>query len=341
MKYRPLALFRGLSLAALTVVIVIGSSSVGDADEDPAFATAQRMGRGVNVLGFDGIWDGGTDAPFRLSTFLVLREAGFRHVRINLFGFKYMDADHVIAPQVLDDLDRVLDASIAAGLVPVIDQHDLELCQIEPERCAAPLLAFWKQVSERYAGRYPEAVFEILNEPGGTMTSDEWNALSGDVLALIRKTNPARTVIVAALNSENPTSIEVLALPVADRNIIVTVHYYKPFLFTHQGAPWSPDLAALPVTDWGTPAEKVVVESDLQVIAQWAKAQRRPVYLGEFGVYEAAPMAARARYAGFLARAAESLGWPWAYWQFDHDFALFDMDTQTFVPEILRALIPD
>jgi endoglucanase len=298
------------------------------------------MGRGVNVLGFDGIWDGGTDAPFRLSTFSRLHDAGFRHVRINLFGFKYMDSRNVIAPEVLDDLDRVLDASIAAGLVPIIDQHDLELCQSDPDRCAAPLLAFWEQVSERYAARYPEAVFEILNEPGWRMTPDRWNALSSDVIKLIRRTNPDRTVIVAAINSEDPTTAQALELPPDDRNIIVTVHYYKPFLFTHQGAPWSDELAILPDIDWGSEADKASVKADLAVVADWAKEEGRPVYLGEFGVYEGAPMAARVRYADFLARTAEGFGWPWAYWQFDHDFALFDMETQVFVPDLLNALIP-
>jgi endoglucanase len=183
---RIVLLFAGLS----ALLLAAESPRVGAANIDPAFATAERMARGVNVLGFDGIWDGGTDAPFRLSTFSRLRDAGFGHVRINLFGFKYMDESHTIAPEVLDDLDRVLDASIAAGLVPVIDQHDLELCQADPDACVAPLMAFWKQVSERYADRYPEAVFEILNEPGWRMTTDRWNALSADVLKLIRKTNP-------------------------------------------------------------------------------------------------------------------------------------------------------
>lgn len=334
----------GHLLSIVVLLSVVGAfvpPSMQGAESDPAFSTAQRMGRGVNVLGFDGIWDGGTDAPFHLSTFSLLYQAGFRHVRINLFGFKYMDADNTIAPEVLDDLDVVLGSAIAAGLVPVIDQHDSELCQSDPDSCRAPLLAFWEQVAGRYADRYPEAVFEILNEPGWRMTPARWNVLSREVLDLIRRTNPDRTVIVPTINSEDYATIEALDLPEADRNLIVTVHYYKPFLFTHQGAPWSPDLAVLPDTDWGSDAEKSSVRSDLEIVARWAKAQDRPVYLGEFGVYEAAPMTARVRYTEFLARTAESLGWPWAYWQFDHDFALFDLETQTFVPDLLKALIPD
>ena len=68
--------------------------------------------------------------------------------------------------------------------------------------------------------------------------------------------------------------------------------------------------------------------------------EKRPVYLGEFGVYERAPSESRARYLSFVARAADKLGWSWAYWQFDHDFAAFDSARQAWKPDILRALIP-
>jgi endoglucanase len=327
--------------AVIVGLLALWPAAAIAAADDPAFATAQRMARGVNILGFDGIWDGGTDAPFRLATLGKIREAGFGHVRINLFGFKYMDGANVIAPEVLADLDRVLDAAIGAGLVPVIDEHDNEICQNVQPDCAPKLLAFWTQISERYAGRYPEAVFEILNEPGWKMTTAQWNALSGRALKLIRASNPDRTVIVAALNTEDPAgAVRALKLPKADRNIIVTVHYYKPFHFTHQGAPWAAELAALHDIDWGSAADQQAVVNDLGGVAKWAGTVGRPVYLGEFGVYEGAPAAARARYASFLARTAESLGWPWAYWQFDHDFALFDEDTQQWVAPLLAALVP-
>ena len=326
-------------LGSLLMALALAGPALA-APDDPAFATAARMGRGVNVLGYDGIWDGGTDAPFRLAEFAQIKAAGFGHVRINLFGFKYMDKANGISPDVLDDLDRVLDAAIAAGLVPVIDEHDNEICQNAEPGCAPKLLAFWTQISQRYAHRYPEAVFEILNEPGWKMTTGQWNALSARALKLIRSTNPDRTVIVAALNLDDRTTITALKLPEADRNLIVTVHYYKPFHFTHQGASWDPELAKLHDIDWGSDADKRQVVADLQQVADWAKIEGRPIYLGEFGAYEGAPAEARARWVSFVARTAEGFGWPWAYWQFDHDFALFNQDTQQWVAPILSALIP-
>ena len=49
-------------------------------------------------------------------------------------------------------------------------------------------------------------------------------------------------------------------------------------------------------------------------------------------------MASRARYTEAIARTAESLGWSWAYWQFDSDFILYDIDKEQWVEPILEAL---
>ncbi len=316
------------------------SGLCGAVAADPAMVTAIKMGRGVNILGYDGIWSGASDAPFRLGDFKLIRKAGFGHVRINLFGFKYLGADNRLDPVMLERLDSVLDQAVSAGLVPVIDEHDYAICQADPSSCATKLKAFWSQISARYAGRYPAAVFELLNEPGGAMTQEFWDGLLAEVLAEIRATNPQRTVIVAAINVEDPRQAGRLVLPPDDRNIIVTVHYYKPFRFTHQGALWSTDLAGLHDIAWGSASDERQVAADLGTVDAWAKATGRPIYLGEFGAYEGAPMASRVRYLGFVTRTAERLGWPWAYWQFDHDFALFDRGRDRWIEPLLRAVMP-
>jgi endoglucanase len=298
------------------------------------------MGGGVNILGYDGIWDGGVDAPFKQRYFKIIRDAGFHHVRINLSAFKYMDSRNDLDLRILTRLDWVLEQAVANDLIPIIDEHDYDQCQRNPDDCGVKLLAFWKQLSYHYAGRFPTAVFELLNEPGGKMTAAWWNAFIQSALQAIRANNAERTVIVAAINSEDPLEIRKLKLPPQDRNIIVTVHYYKPMQFTHQGAPWSWRFALLRGIDWGSEDDKSRVTNDLEIIDAWAKEEARPVYLGEFGAYEAAAMDARVRYTSFVARTAERLGWPWAYWQFDHDFALFHPDTEQWVTPIISGLMP-
>jgi endoglucanase len=332
--HRP-ALHRVLSVLVLLAELFASAARA----EDAAFAELARMGRGINILGYDGIWEGGKNAPFRSANLSMIREAGFSHVRVNFFGFKHMDAENILDQAVLERLDAVIEEVLSRKLIPVLDEHDTDHCQRYLVSCAEKLKAFWRQISARYRGKYPALIFEILNEPGGKMTAPGWNALLSEVLSMIRSTNPERFVIVAALNSEDAT-IDQLILPAHDRNLIATFHYYAPMEFTHQGAPWSRKFSKLGPVDWDSADGGNKVISDFRRINVWSQKENRPIYLGEFGVYERAPVKSRSQYLSFLARSAERYGWAWAYWQFDHDFAAFDSNQQAWKRDILDALIP-
>jgi len=323
-----------MRLPALALIFVLAALAAM-IDE----AAARGLGRGLNILGYDGLWNGETDAPFRMSDFALIRRAGFQHVRINFFGLRYLDAQGRLNPAVLARLDSVIDAATRAGLTAVLDEHDNRLCQETPRDCVAPVETFWRRIAAHYAGTRPELVYEILNEPGGEMSPAEWNALLNETLIGIRANDPDRKVIVSALNRGDPKDIEALELPENDRNIVVSVHYYEPMRFTHQGAPWIADLAKAPPVEWGTETERARAVADLSIVQRWAKRHRRDVYLGEFGAYDKAPERSRAAWIRFVAETAEGFGWSWAYWQFDHDFALFDSRTHRWNGSLLKALI--
>ena len=330
---------RWVTFAIASAISVLAICSRADAAGPGSASAPMELGRGINILGYDGIWEGGRNAPFRLDNLTTIRKAGFSHVRINFFGFKFMGEGNLLDETVLRRLDAVIEEVLARKLIPVLDEHDTELCQRDVSECAGKLKALWTQIAERYAGKYPRLVFEVLNEPGGQMTSASWNALLNECLGIIRATNPRRTVIAAVLNVDD-MPVEELVLPADDRNLIVTFHYYAPIRFTHQGAPWSPTFSRIGPLDWGTAEDESKARADFDKIRSWSEREKRPIYVGEFGVYERAPAEARTRYLSFVARSAERLGWAWAYWQFDHDFAAFDSARQTWKPDILRALIP-
>ncbi|MHC2620530.1 endoglucanase [Bradyrhizobium huanghuaihaiense] len=329
---------KSLDLAA-GFLFVAALCSPSPAAAQAASNGVPKLGRGINILGYDGIWEGGQNVPFRLDNLTAIKKAGFAHVRINFFGFKFMGPGNVLDEIVLRRLDAVIEEVLARNLIPVLDEHDTHVCQSDVTGCAEKLKAFWRQIAERYTGKYPKLVFEVLNEPGGHMTSAEWNSLLGECLGIIRRTNPARPVVAAVLNvDENP--VDELVLPADDRNLIVTFHYYAPLRFTHQGAPWSATFSRIGPLDWGSQDDEARAAADFEKMSRWAEKEKRPVYLGEFGVYERAPSDSRARYLSYVARSADRLGWSWAYWQFDHDFAAFDSARQAWKPDILRALIP-
>ena len=110
--------------------------------------------------------------------------------------------------------------------------------------------------------------------------------------------------------------------------------------FTHQGAPWSKSTANLSGITWGTNEEMRKADEDLWKANRWAKENRRPIFLGEFGAYDKADMQYRTLYISYIARTAETLGWAWGYWQFDSDFIVYDIPKDQWVTPILTALIP-
>ena len=327
---------RFLALAALVACPVVGSLT---AQIDP-FVQIEKMRRGVNIIGYDPLWQDFTKARFHERHFQLIHEAGFQTVRVNLQAFSHMDAQNRLNPAWLKTLDWVVKNAVANDLTVILDEHDYTFCGDHGDTCRTKLLAFWQQVAEAYKDAPPSVVFEILNEPNGELTLDRWNALLKETLALIRKTNPVRNVVIGPAFWNNIHSLDKLELPEDDRHIIVTVHYYLPMTFTHQGASWSKDTAHLSGIAWGTDAEKQRVVDDFAGVQQWSKAHNRPILLGEFGAYDKGPIESRVLYTSWLARTAESLGWAWTYWQFDSDFIVWDMAKDAWVDPIRKALIP-
>jgi hypothetical protein len=61
-------------------------------EANEAFEQNRRLGRGVNILGYDPIWNRREQARFQARYFQMLKKAGFDSVRINLYPFRHMDA---------------------------------------------------------------------------------------------------------------------------------------------------------------------------------------------------------------------------------------------------------
>ena len=92
-------------------------------------------------------------------------------------------------------------------------------------------------------------------------------------------------------------------------------------------------------TGWGTPQDRHDLHEDFLRAAAWANGQQRPLYLGEFGVSEQADEEARASWTRAVAREAEQLSFSWSYWQFSSNFGAYDIATESWDQQMLRALM--
>jgi len=307
---------------------------------DP-FLINQKLGRGVNIIGYDSIWQSMEKARFKLRYFRMIKDAGFSSVRINLHPFRHMDNDngYALRDSWWQVLSWAVDNALKSDLMVILDMHEFGAMGTEPVQNKDRFLAFWRQVSERLRDAPQSVLFEILNEPSRKLDAEMWNQYFGQALAVIRKTNPTRIVIIGPAHYNSISSLKTLKLPEDDRNIILTVHYYSPMDFTHQGASWAGRKDKTGVEWKGTAEEKAAVERDFAGAQAWAKEHKRPVLLGEFGVYDKAPMDSRLRYLRFVTRTVEKLDWSWAYWQFDSDFILYDVRSEKWVEPVRDALI--
>lgn len=329
-------------LLASCLAMVAGSILTPTAGAADVFEQNRRLGRGVNIIGYDPLWRSRDQGRFQEKHFKLLKEAGFQSVRVNLQPFRHMDGARqwALRDDWLATLDWVVEQATRQQLMVILDCHEFTTLGDDVEGNKAKFFSFWRQLASHCRNAPDNVVFEILNEPCKQVTPPLWNQFLKEALAIIRESNPSRPVIIGPASWNAIDFLPQLELPKEDRNLIVTVHYYKPMEFTHQGAPWSnhKDLSGV---EWrGTDAELQAIRKDFDKAAAWAKAENRPVFLGEFGAYDRAPLESRVRYTDAVARLAESLGWSWAYWQFDSDFILWDMQRDAWFEPILHALIP-
>ncbi|MBW8881977.1 MAG: glycoside hydrolase family 5 protein [Asticcacaulis sp.] len=252
-----------------------------------------------------------------------------------------MDSNGKLSDAWLKKLDWVVDTALKYDLNVILDEHDFNDCSTDATVCGTKLNQVWSQLASRYKDYSSKVMFELLNEPHDALNGDAWNQVYPTVLATVRTTNPQRNVIVGPTRWNSRYDLDLLKLPEGDRHLIVTFHYYDPFRFTQQGASWAPpEITAGHDIDFGTPEELAQIDSDFDKVKMWSDAHHRPMFLGEFGAYDKAPMASRVTWTNAVARSAEKHGFAWAYWQFSSDFVLWDFKKQAFVEPILHALVP-
>ena len=312
---------------------------IGELD---AFEINRRLGRGVNILGYDPIWRSIKDARMKDKHFNLIRKVGFNSVRIALHPFRDggIDEENRIRDEWLKVLDWAVEQALRNDLMAVLDFHEYRLMGQDPLSNKERFLEAWRQIAEHYKDRSESVLFEILNEPHGKLTPEMWNQLHSEASSIIRDSNPERIIIIGPGNWNDIGYLDKLELPEKDRNIIVTIHYYRPMDFTHQGASWAGRKDKVGVEWKGTAEEKEAIIKDFEKAKRWSEKWNRPLFLGEFGVYDKADMGSRVRYLSFISRLAEEMGWSWAYWQFDSDFILYDVDNDKWVKPVLNALIP-
>ena len=275
--------------------------------------------------------------------------AGFRTVRLPVRWSNHAasTAPYSLEPVFLRRVESVVDALLARGFQVVVDMHhhrqldgdalDVGEFAVEDAVLHERFANMWAQIAQRFAGRSSKLLFELYNEPHGRLTPALWNALANQALQKIRQSDPTRLVLIGPSPWYDASGLANLTLP-DDRNLMVTVHNYAPFNFTHQGASWITPVQPTGVTCC-TPEQQQAIQQPLAQAKAWSVAAGYPVVLGEFGAYSLADMPSRVTYSRLVRNSAESHGMPWMVWDFAGGFGVYDPSTGLLRAELTNALL--
>ena len=312
-----------------------------------AFGINARLGKGINLGNmFEAPSEGDWGEVWKPEDFDIIKELGFSHVRIPIrwetAARSSENPPYEIDSGFMDRITEVVDAALARDLMVIINMHHHDGLFADPEGQKPRFLAQWKQISEQFRG-YPDGLlFEVLNEPHGNLTPELWNDFFADALKVIRETNPKRTVVMGTAEYGGLQGVPFLRLP-DDKNLILSVHYYNPFRFTHQGAEWSGEEAKTWLgTKWrDTEAERRTVVNEFTQVIGFSKQHNIPVHIGEYGAYHTADMDSRVRWTRFLSNWFADQGFSAAYWEYNAGFGIYDPKAKQLRRRLADAILRD
>jgi aryl-phospho-beta-D-glucosidase BglC (GH1 family) len=309
------------------------------------FEINKALGRGINMGNmFEAPSEGEWGNPYKEDYFQKISNLGFNHVRIpirwDVPNRTLQTQPYTINSTFLARIKSVVDNAIANKLYVVINMHQHEGIFIDPAKDKAKFLSQWMQIADYFKGYEQKLLFEVLNEPHDKLTPALWNVYFADAVKEIRKTNPKRAIVMGMANYGGLSGLPNITLP-DDNNIIIAIHYYEPFNFTHQGAEWvGTGSNAWLGTKWeDLEAERKQIISDFDFAKNFSANKKVPITIGEFGAYSKADIDSRTKWTTFLARWFEQQGWSWAYWEWSAGFGIYDPTNGTINNKLADALL--
>ncbi len=310
----------GVSAAALGMLLTFGA--VGSAGaQNFNVKRCVNMGNQLEGLPSEGDWG----RRIERADFRAIAGMGFDTVRVPVrWNNKAEDTPpYTIEPTWMDRVAEVVRWAQDFNLQVIINVHHYDELYADPAAESDKFVALWAQIAARFQDQPDTVSFEVLNEPRDGLTNANLPALQNAAIAVIRETNPTRSIIVGGASFNSIADLETYPFP-DDPNLVATFHSYEPFEFTHQGADFlpNPPLAGRP---WNQQVDEAVLEEIAQRGAAVSDALGgRPVFVGEFGVYngEEPSVGDRTAYLETARAAWEQAELPWCVWSFTNTFEL-------------------
>jgi endoglucanase len=340
--------------------------------DTPAYRAAELFQRGANLGDYLEAGRHWRQTTVSADEFAQMKKEGFDHVRVPIGWHQYAGPgpEFKLEPEIFSLVDFVVTNALQNKLAVMINIHHFNALDQNPTNATAEFLAIWRQIADHYQKFPPPLAFELDNEPHENATTALMNPIYAQTIAEIRQTNPQRTIVVEPGGWGGIGELNNLVLP-PDDNVIVSVHCYEPFYFTHQGATWTsgqtpvtgivfPGPPAQPLVpdpklslkkymqDWiekyntlpteKNPSSPLAFTGQLKFVHAWSDYYGRPVHLGEFGAYTKGDEQSRVNFYSAFRRASEQEKLGWCIWDWSAGFRYWDKQNNRPMPGMHDAL---
>ncbi len=238
-----------------------------------------NLGNSLDVPEGETAWGNPRVTPELMSG---VAKAGFGLVRIPITWAKHMGSapDHVIEAPWLERVDEVVGYARAAGLYAIINVHhdgadnfkgvqwltlkDAAGNTTEANNAVVKtrFIAVWTQIAKHFSGYGEELLFESMNEihdgygtpdPRHMAFINELNQVFVKVVRGSGGNNAKRHLVVPGYNTNIDHTVTGFKLPTdsVPNRLILSVHYYDPYLFALMGKTNTWGRASPGRDDWG------------------------------------------------------------------------------------------
>ena len=287
-------------------------------------------------------------AFFQKKDVAYLAGLGFDHLRIPVDEEQLFDEAGQLEPEAIGLLHDAIGWCQDYDLRVVVDLHILRSHHFNAEEkplwtepaAQERFFELWRTLSEELR-QYPtgQVAYELMNEPVAD-DPDDWNRLVARAVAVIREREPARTIVIGSNRWQSTDTFDELDIPENDAHILLSFHFYEPFLLTHHQASWTDigdytgpvhypgqivkleELAEFPdsivqeikprIKEYAQPKLEQMMEKPLRV----AREHNLPLYCGEWGAMATVPEADRLRWYQDMVQLFEKHDIAYANWNY-------------------------
>lgn len=179
----------------------------------------------------------------------ALRRAGIDFVRLPVDPGPLLAFSGERRRQLLADVTAAIELALTQDLSVVVNLHPNDATHYWNSTqlvgsVSAPLFTRYLGLVRDMAallGRFDPArvAFEPLNEPPQSCGAADWTIMQVELMRTARLAAPSLTLVASGACGSMIAGLESLDLAaLGDPNMFFTFHFYEPYVFSHQGAPW-------------------------------------------------------------------------------------------------------